>query len=395
MAVALGPTYANVFMSYWESVCIYNLSSSPLLKHVIYWKRYIDDVLMVFDGTESELMDFRDYINSTHPTLKFSMEYSPMQIDFLDMRISINENRCMDTTIYRKPTDRNGLLHAQSHHPKHLVENIPYGQFLRLKRICNNAYDYEEKADDMHRRFRQRGYKESVIQTARDRVKDVQRESLLVPKDKTIKEGRVTFVSEYNTSSHGIKTIIRKHWGMLQCDPSLKNISSQPPRFCFKRGRNIKDSVVSSIYRSPNNDSNWLRKECRQLYGSYRCGKCTHCSNAISSKVFHHPHTGQEYKVRGLIDCETTGGTIYILKCPCSMVYVGQTKRCLKLRIAEHKAAIRNGNMDYAIARHYKERGHGSASTLRFMGIEKVTPPVRGGDMHKLLLQREAFWIFI
>ena len=83
-----------------------------------------------------------------------------------------------------------------------------------------------------------------------------------------------------------------------------------------------------------------------------------------------------------------------MLKCPCGKVYVGQTKRNLKVRIAEHKAAIRNGNMEYAIARHYKERGHGSTASLKFMGIEKVTLPPRGGDMKKLLLQREAFWIF-
>ena len=76
------------------------------------------------------------------------------------------------------------------------------------------------------------------------------------------------------------------------------------------------------------------------------------------------------------------------------MAYIGQTKRNLKVRIAEHKAAIRNGNMDYAIARHYKERSHGSAATLRFIGIEKVNLPPRGGNTVKLLLQREAYWIY-
>jgi hypothetical protein len=32
--------------------------------------------------------------------------------------------------------------------------------------------------------------------------------------------------------------------------------------------------------------------------------------------------------------------------------YIGETKRALKLRIAEYKGAIRNKNTDYAIARH-------------------------------------------
>ena len=32
----------------------------------------------------------------------------------------------------------------------------------------------------------------------------------------------------------------------------------------------------------------------------------------------------------------------------CGLMYIGQTKQNLKLKIAEHKAA-RNGNMDYTI----------------------------------------------
>lgn len=70
-------------------------------------------------------------------------------------------------------------------------------------------------------------------------------------------------------------------------------------------------------------------------------------------------------------------------------MYVGQTN--LKLRVAEHKATIRNGNMDYAIARHYKENGSGTS--LKFTGIERLCPNPRGGNMINQLLRREAFWI--
>lgn len=78
---------------------------------------------------------------------------------------------------------------------------------------------------------------------------------------------------------------------------------------------------------------------------------------------------------------------IYKLICPCVKIYVGQTKHNMKLRIAEHKAAIRNRNVDYAIARHYQERNHGT-------GVKKVSPSPKGGNIIKKILQREAFWIF-
>ena len=201
-------------------------------------------------------------------------------------------------------------------------------------------------------------------------------------------DNRVTFVSEYSTASMQVKRIINKHWRVLECDPSLDHLTSSKPRFCFKRGRNVRDFVVSSMYKEPT-QTNWL---AQQVYGNYRCGKCAHCSNTFDTKTFSHPHSGKKYGIKDFINCLSTH-VIYILKCLCGLVYVGQTKRHLKLRIAEHKAAIRNGNMDYAIARHYKEKKHGSATTLKFFGIEKVQPNPRGGNLINQLLRREAFWI--
>ena len=46
------------------------------------------------------------------------------------------------------------------------------------------------------------------------------------------------------------------------------------------------------------------------------------------------------------------------------------------------------------MARHYVEASHGSVASLKFIGIEKITIPLRGGDIIKKLLQREAFWIY-
>lgn len=103
--------------------------------------------------------------------------------------------------------------------------------------------------------------------------------------------------------------------------------------------------------------------------------------------------TGERYKIKEFINCTSTH-VIYMLKCPCGLIYIGQTKRNLKLRIAEHKAAIRNGNIDYAIARHYRDRNHGSAASLRFIGIERVLPNPRGGNLVQKLLKWEAYWIY-
>ncbi|OCT77575.1 hypothetical protein XELAEV_18028667mg [Xenopus laevis] len=71
---------------------------------------------------------------------------------------------------------------------------------------------------------------------------------------------------------------------------------------------------------------------------------------------------GQEIK---LSTCKTCC-VIYVLKCPCGMLYVGKTIRPVNVRI----------------------KGH-----FRWKVLETVPKPTRGGDHHTILLQREARWI--
>lgn len=385
MGSPFAPNYANLYMGLWEERNIFN--NNPFFDNILLYKRFIDDILVVFVGTEDDLFKFNEHINGTYPTLKFTMEYDSEKIHFLDLLIAVNADKKLETSIYRKTTDRNTILHASSFHPDHTIQNIPYGQFVRLRRICSDENDYGIKANEMSQRFRERGYDDSLINQAAEKAHRRDRASLLNPTPKNT-ENRVTFVSEYSTASKQVQRIIRKHWQILKCDPSLHHLSSLPPRFCFKRGRNIKDMVVSSTYMETPKKT-WLAKG---IHGNYRCGKCAHCSHTFDTKTFGHPHSGKKYPIKEFINCLSTH-VVYMLKCPCGLMYIGQTKRNLKLRIAEHKGAIRNGNMDYAIARHYKEKNHGSAASLKFIGIERIQQKPRGGNIIKQLLQREAYWI--
>ena len=45
-------------------------------------------------------------------------------------------NNKLQTTLYKKPTDHQSYLHANSEHPRSLKESIPYSQALRSKRLA-------------------------------------------------------------------------------------------------------------------------------------------------------------------------------------------------------------------------------------------------------------------
>ncbi|OCT99765.1 hypothetical protein XELAEV_18005546mg [Xenopus laevis] len=83
---------------------------------------------------------------------------------------------------------------------------------------------------------------------------------------------------------------------------------------------------------------------------------------------------------------------IYIIQCPCGLAYVGQTKRTVCEHMREHKSAINTGKRDQAVADHFIVHSH-RVNQLKFQVLETVEMKQRGGNRHKDLLYREAFWI--
>ncbi len=92
--------------------------------------------------------------------------------------------------------------------------------------------------------------------------------------------------------------------------------------------------------------------------------------------IFHILEHAQTY----LYSCNV----IYAIRCPCGMLYVGETSRELKTRICEHRSAV---------AQHFKENSH-SICEFFYFGIEQVHSVGQGGDIVVKLKSRENFWIF-
>ena len=72
----------------------------------------IDDILMVWTHGNEKLESLIAYLNSIHPTIKFTSERSTTYIPFLDVKILL-ENGKIETNLYCKPTDKHPyLLHS-------------------------------------------------------------------------------------------------------------------------------------------------------------------------------------------------------------------------------------------------------------------------------------------
>ena len=84
-------------------------------------------------------------------------------VHFLDMWVE-KKAGSLCTTLYKKDTDRNTLLMANSYHPITLKQGLPQSQFFR--RICHTTEDFMDKSLEIKLRFLERGYPIECVEEA-------------------------------------------------------------------------------------------------------------------------------------------------------------------------------------------------------------------------------------
>ena len=94
------------------------------------------------------------------------------------------ENNNIQTTLYRKPTDQQAILHAKSEHPRSLKSRIPYSQALRLKTICSTSTEFDKNCAIIKQKFLDRKYEEEVLDEQIKKVDRIERKELFTCKKK-------------------------------------------------------------------------------------------------------------------------------------------------------------------------------------------------------------------
>ena len=177
MGTRLAPTYANLFMADFEDKYVYNHPKQPLV-----WVRFIDDIFYIWQHGQKELDIFIKHLNSVHDTIEFTSEISTKSVNFLDTVVRISSDHRIETSLFVKPTDSASYLQFDSAHPRHCIRGIPYGQFLRICRICSDDQDFFDHCVTKGRHFVRRGYPAPFIANTFYKASEVKRDSLLTNK---------------------------------------------------------------------------------------------------------------------------------------------------------------------------------------------------------------------
>ena len=121
MGKICAPAYANIFMAEFEQKCVY-----PLIKNKsIIFLHYIDDIFMVWTKSEKQIKDFMSELNQKHLSIKFNYKFECKQIEFLEIFVYIDQQNKVQTTLFRKSSDRQTFVNAKLEHPCLLRKSVP------------------------------------------------------------------------------------------------------------------------------------------------------------------------------------------------------------------------------------------------------------------------------
>ena len=396
MGTPMAPSVANVFMGWLEQRL---LSTSPWPVDPKLWRRYIDDILLLWTHGEHQLKDFLEWLNSQHPTIKFTSNYGQSDIPFLDVSISIR-NGVITTDVHTKPTDANMLLPFHSCHPRHCMRGIPRGQALRLRRICSEDETFMLRCRELQERLIRRGYPKPLLEAAIAKAAATPRERALDYTNHDRGLSRVPFIITHNPSHPPLSKWLKDLMPVLHSSRRMKKAMPHPPIVGERNCKNLKSLLMPSRLPQP-------QPPHSQESGCKKCTakRCVLCANHLQEgNTFSSVRTGSTYNIRDSVGCKSSN-VIYLINCSCcaEVQYVGETGQTVSKRFHAHRSSIRSRDrtgteerspatsnttwrQETLVARHFQGRDH-SLADMKVVVIEQINQ-----DSAQVRKARERFW---
>ncbi|CAJ0946808.1 unnamed protein product [Ranitomeya imitator] len=257
MGTRFAPSYANIYVAKWEES--YIISEGRLHPGLVTWRRFIDDILFIWDGPRSDLDRFIAGPNSNQYGLEFTPNISTTSINFLDLNIYVDNNQ-LHTKCHRKEVDSNSFIHITSCHLPVWLANVPKSQYTRIRRNCSNMVDYDREANHLTQQFMDKGYSKPLLEKAQYDVALLPRESLLKKANNSninnIKEVdlkdqifNLPIITQYHANHKKFVGIIRKHWAILRQDKIIGDFLPTIPKFIYKKSQSL-DKILNPIARN-------------------------------------------------------------------------------------------------------------------------------------------------
>lgn len=358
MGKRFAPSYANIFMAYWEEEVLAKCPKKPL-----HYLRYLDDIWGVWAHSVEDFKQFMVILNAHDPSIQLKSEFDSLSIDFLDTTVykgpDFELSGKLDVKVFFKKTDTHALLFKSSFHPRHTFRGIVKSQLLRFFRICTKEEDFWEAVRILYRVLKFRGYSRSFL---RQCLASFQTQKLLHQKR------LIPLITQFSSISKILNNRFKKNFDTILGSSGL--LDDHEVIAAYRKNRNLKDLLVRAKL-----------KPLRQVHRIME--------NFCSLKFIKNSNNKRMFKLKQDFTPQTTN-VVYLCFCiKCDKQYVGETKNSIQTRMWQHKYNIVNKKKtDTPFVKHFIIHGF---EALRIAGIQSnITWTIKE---RKAMERRWIYWL--
>jgi hypothetical protein len=158
---AMGTPPACVYATLYYAIHELNMPAALQACLAVY-KRYIDDGIGIWIGSNSQWTTFQQWINS-FGSLRWTFTSLSREIDYLDVTIRLDHHMAICFTLYEKPLNLYLYLPPSSAHPPGVLTGLIYGMIRRAYRLTTDPNDCQQYLRKFYTRLRFRGYPKETL----------------------------------------------------------------------------------------------------------------------------------------------------------------------------------------------------------------------------------------
>jgi hypothetical protein len=251
MGTSFSVTYTTIFMIWLETPII-----DKFRKHILLYKRYIDDIFLIWSGSSAELCRFRERFGNANDNIKLEWQGTPSavdainpakfdqhqhrQVNFLDLDITIvysPGSADFDFKVYRKPGTAYAYLPYGSYHARHVFRGWLKAEMHRLLTHSSSPAVWLEECGLFYKHLRKRGYPTRAIDSTFRSINWNQRSKMLEPRKRVADD---KFFAQYRACVFSNRNAPGSAELRVDMDLSLEELREQgqgrdifPPRAFF------------------------------------------------------------------------------------------------------------------------------------------------------------------
>ena len=220
------------------------------------WKRFIDDIFVIWTGSASEFHN----IHKHNHTIKFTYELSETELDItLYKGDRFDRNRILDVPNHIKPTIIRPCILIP---PPTTINAISKGEANRYLRTNSDKKEFQNMKQRLIDSYKEgtntnKSYHISIPSNLTKDTRSYSRKNLKTTK----KEIGLchTFVM-----MHRLKQVLKKHWKLIQNNRTLNRIFPEPPVSAYRNNPSLRHKLVRAKLKR-NYPSRYHTIRCQQI----------------------------------------------------------------------------------------------------------------------------------